>query len=150
MSQGILKKLEGLTPLFDRDRINALQTQAASLSEHQLENAKITMPNGDHLLILESSDQPRAVLEWVFRGSKDSVAALYHPHPIFNTRGEYLLVREELIGLIHDYTDAGVLGKMTTCSIRREHVHVRHLLLDQLVTIAKELTARFAGTSVAH
>jgi hypothetical protein len=97
-----LKTLERFSTLRSiprsEDTARFLMGQLGNLPESRKKDLFAQSPRGGGVYVYESPDYPGKVLE-VVAGVRtdDQMACLYEGHPIFNTPGELVKAREELI-----------------------------------------------------
>jgi hypothetical protein len=145
---GILAKYADLRVHIDRQRAIDLQQALGRRERSALDTIYVGSRTAGKVFLLDSEGEPTVVLELVVSpAGGDSVATLYHGHPIFNNRGEYLKAREEMIELVLDLVDAGPQGIAIHCPVRGRPTHVRDLSFKQLVDLAQATVDRMQGVT---
>src|SRR3954447_5292195 len=97
-----LRKFEALRVVpKSADRVTQLQAELEKLGEGEKRRLFAQSKRGGGVFIFESKNYPGRILE-VVAGvrSDDMMSGLYEPHPMFNTPGEAIKAREELIELL--------------------------------------------------
>ncbi len=146
---GILQRYIDLRIHFDRQRTTDLQQKLGRMDRLELEKHFAGAANVGNVFLLDSPGSPACVLEVVLNPQAgDSVATLYEGHVLFNSRDDYRRAREELITTINDFADAGTLGVLVMCPIRKRPTHLRDLGFHQLLELVRNKVAKFVGSSV--
>lgn len=144
---GILDKYKDLTNTFDREASNEIHIRISGMSLPELEKIEVGSPGtvlGDgRVLLVSATDRKSPVILEMVVSDKDAVSNLYLPHPIFNSRQDYIAARSELIDLVNDFADAPIFGAtIERCPLRNRPVNVRELGIRQLLEIVRAQVAK--------
>jgi hypothetical protein len=138
---GILSKYTDLAVHIDQARANELNASIGRMSHQQLDGIYVGSEEAGRVILLDSPGEPNCVLELVMSASgDDSVSTLFKAHPVFNSRGDYLEARAELILALHDLAaGAGKIEAVLYCPVRKRPVRAKELGFQQMLDALRRI-----------